>query len=116
MSLKTYLVNSRQKAVEAGRKAPVSEARDTSANLIKAVVLGANGSGFDVATLDGSGNPARIYQRVYPWPSDAALQAGDEVWLRLSGDGDSAEVVVSGTGSGGGSCYQAYSEWGVLFD
>lgn len=113
MTLKNYLINTRQKAVEAQRKAGQDASALVTADLIKGVVLGANGGGFDVQTVDQSGNAARIYQRCFPWPSYASFDGGEEVWIRLSEDGETAEIVVSG--GGGASCFQSYTEWGAFF-
>ena len=113
MTLKNYIINTRQKAVQAQRKGDQDTGRGITADLIKGVVIGANGGGFDVQTVDQSGNAARIYQRCYPWPSDQTFEGGEEVWVRLSEDGETAEIVVSG--GGGMSCFYAPNDWGVLF-
>ena len=111
----SYEINTRQKALQAQKQAkPNTGQQSKLPELMKAIILRANGDGWDVATIDGSGNKGRMYSRVFSHPAEASFTSLDEVWLHIPASGDTPTILVAG--GGGGSCGGGSNEFGVLFN
>ena len=110
----SYLINARQRAERAMRQKNLQKVADGAGELYPAVITDANGDGYDVATIDASGNIGRTYERVFPHPIDQTFEVDDEVWLWIPGDGETPLILAAGGGeSGTSACYGNFF-FGVL--
>lgn len=100
------------KAEQALRMARPGVQPDLTSELYPAMILAANGDGYDVATVDAAGNIGRVYERIFAHPAGSTFAVNAEVWLWMPSDGETPVIMATG---GGGSCYQGTTEWGVLF-
>lgn len=108
-----YLINTRQKAEQALRQQKLAGETNQNSDLMPARIVAVNGDGYDVATVDASGEIGRIYERIFPHPVDSTLAVDDEVWLWVPGDGETPVIMVSGGGSS--ACYVSTIGWGTLW-
>ena len=107
-----YILNTRKEVNKVAQAPTPTATYDVvGTELQKGIVQAVNGGGYDVAILNAAGEISGYYQRLFPWPSQATLTVGQEIWIHS--DSDDAPVILL-TGGGGGSCYNSTIGWGVL--
>lgn len=99
----SFELNTRARTNRALRQQPDIRMPGGAGESFPAEVIAENGDGFDVQTVDAGGRAGRLFPRCYPYPSDASVTVGQEVWLWVPDDGESPLIQVNGGGSGG--CY-----------
>ena len=107
-----YQINTRVKSEQSLRRTGFNKPDAPLNELYPAIIIAANGDGWDVATVDAQGNIGRTYERIFSHPVAAEFSADDEVWLWLPSDGENPVILVAG---GGGGCYSSFF-FGALVD
>lgn len=111
----SFNLNTRSRVDQALRQARARGMSVVENEMFPAVVIAANGGGWDVGTLDATGEVSEVFSRVYPHPANTGLSVDMEVWLWVpSGSGGGAPRIFAGGGNGGG-CMKAVTDWGILF-
>ena len=114
--MSNFELNNRQGLLRMQRGAkPQQQQHASNPETIPAIILRANGDGWDVAALDGNGNKSRVFQRVFSHPFDATLTSGQRVWLWVPQNGQTP-LINPGGGGGGASCYQSATQWAAYWD
>lgn len=111
--MSSYLINTRQKAEQAIRQRNGGARSNSENELHPAVIVVANGDGWNVATIDAQGNTGRVYERIFAHPIATDFEPNDEVWLWLPGDGETPIILAAG--GGGGGCAVLIDALGVHF-
>jgi len=112
--MSSYHFNTRAKAEQALRQAkPSLTHRQISNELYPAIIISANGDGWDVATVDASYNIGRTYERVFPWPVGTTFTEQQEVWVWAPSNGETPVIFAAGGGGGGTTCAISINVFGV---